>query len=81
MAAKKTAEATQVELGSRDLGLGDEGDDVKVIQALVLVEETGTFDEATEKAVKVWQKAHSRQPTGRIDSGQWKLVRQLTESA
>lgn len=79
MAAKKAAET--VELGSRDLGLGDEGDDVKVIQALVLVEQTGTYDEGTEKAVKVWQKAHSRNPTGRIDAGTWKLVRQLTDSA
>lgn len=67
MAAKKKADETGATLGERVLQVGDSGDDVKVVQELVLVESSGEFDAATEKAVKVWQMAHSLNRTGIVD--------------
>lgn len=80
VAARKKIEESGVGF-ERELGLGDEGEDVKALQALVLVDQSGEFDAATEKAVKVWQKAHSRQPTGRLDAPSLDLARQLTQTA
>jgi peptidoglycan hydrolase-like protein with peptidoglycan-binding domain len=80
VAARKKTEETGVAF-ERELGVGDEGEDVKALQALVLVDQSGEFDEATAKAVKVWQKAHSRQPTGRLDAPSLDLARQLTQPA
>ena len=68
MAARKKAEETGAQLGSRTLQEGDTGDDVKVVQELVLVESSGEFDAATAKAVKVWQMAHSLPRTGVVDA-------------
>lgn len=75
MAARKKVDETKdsdVELGSRDLSEGSEGSDVEVIQSLVLTEATGTYDAATVKAVKVWQKHRGLTPTGNITAADWK---------
>lgn len=72
-AAKKAAASTPSNtLGARDLEEGMKGDDVKVIQELVLTEATGTYDAVTTRAVKVWQKHRGLTPTGLIGPYDWK---------
>ena len=55
------------------------GDDVVQLQTFLIdagfdadgkLEADGTFDRTTEKAVKAWQEATGRSPTGRVDSNQ-----------
>lgn len=74
VAAKKKAEDTGVELGSRNLTEGDSGDDVRVVQEYVLTEASGDYDAATTRAVKVWQKANGRQPSGNVGPAEWKRI-------
>ena len=49
-----------------DVGLGDRGATVKLVQKLVGVKPTGVFDLLTADAVKVWQRERSLPVSGYI---------------
>jgi hypothetical protein len=54
-------------LGDRELGPGTTGDDVKALQKLLGVQQTGTYGELTTYAVKQFQTAHGLTATGVAD--------------
>lgn len=67
------------ELGSRALRLGDEGPDVAHVQELLDTldsagEASGTYDEATEAAVKRYQRLRGLPQDGVVDEDTWALL-------
>lgn len=52
---------------SRDLGLGDQGEDVRTVQFLLRVEPTGVYDEQTRAKVRGYQTLRQLHRTGRVD--------------
>ncbi len=51
----------------RDLGLGDQGEDVRTVQLLLRVEPTGVFDDSTRAKVRGYQTLRQIGRTGRVD--------------
>lgn len=52
----------------RPLTLGDEGDDVKIVQRKVMTQITGTYDEPTAARVRGVQKKMGKKETGVVDA-------------
>lgn len=73
--------AAPVELGSRTLRLGDAGADVVALQKLLKVEQTGTFDAATKKAVKRVQRAAGLKANGVVTKRTLKAVTRAEKQA
>lgn len=72
--APKTVRLT---LDLPELHPGDRGDAVKIWQAIVGVQTTGVYDDATEAAVKVWQRANGKKVDGWIGQGCWTKLWQI----
>jgi peptidoglycan hydrolase-like protein with peptidoglycan-binding domain len=53
---------------SRPLSLGDEGDDVKIVQRKVQAQITGTYDEPTAARVRGVQRKMGKKQTGVVDA-------------
>lgn len=53
---------------TRDLTLGDEGEDVKIVQRKVDAPVTGVFDDATAARVRGVQKKMAKKQTGVVDA-------------
>jgi sortase A len=66
--AKARAAKRLKALGTRNLGPGMKGDDVKEVQRLLGLPAIGTFGPATGAAVTQFQQAHGLPPVGRVGS-------------
>lgn len=64
--APAPAPATMFKFPGKSLKVGSTGDAVKLIQAVVKAKETGTFDKATEDAVKAYQTQAGLKPVDGI---------------
>lgn len=51
----------------RPLGVGDQGEDVRVIQLLLRCDPTGVFDDQTRAKVRGYQTLRQIGRTGRVD--------------
>jgi peptidoglycan hydrolase-like protein with peptidoglycan-binding domain len=73
--APEVAAAVPVALGDRVLRRGDTGADVTALQQLLRVEQTGTFDAATKRAVKRVQRDAGMEDHGVVGPKTLKAVR------
>ena len=53
---------------------GDHGECVIVVQGFLRIAQTGVMDDATVAAVRAFQAAHGRGPTGIVDAATWKVL-------
>lgn len=53
---------------------GDHGECVLVVQGFLGIAQTGVMDDATVAAVRSFQAAHGRGPTGIVDAATWKVL-------
>jgi peptidoglycan hydrolase-like protein with peptidoglycan-binding domain len=52
---------------TRDLALGDQGEDVRTVQLLLRAEPTGVYDDQTRAKVRGYQTLRQLRRTGRVD--------------
>lgn len=61
--------------GVRPLTYGDKGDDVQFLQLVLNAgEQGGIFTEATDLAVKLFQRRYNLEETGDVGEAEWKLI-------
>lgn len=73
----QTPKTVKLTLNLPELHLGDRGDAVKIWQAITGAPVTGVYDEATQTAVKAWQRAHGKKVDGWIGQGCWSKLCQI----